>query len=87
MEPMEGLMSKRTVIAVTHDLDTVRRADLILVLDAGQIVERGTHEELLRMGARYAGLYTDEGWVDREHRVGVEAGESVDRPISRRAGG
>ena len=81
MEPMEGLMSKRTVIAVTHDLDTVRRADLILVLDAGQIVELGTHEELLRMGARYARLYTDEGWVDREHRVGVEAGESVERPI------
>jgi ABC-type multidrug transport system fused ATPase/permease subunit len=81
MEPMEGLMSKRTVIAVTHDLDTVRRADLILVLEAGQIVERGTHGELLRMGSRYARLYADEGWADREQRAGVEANERVERPI------
>lgn len=81
MEPMEGLMSKRTVIAVTHDLDTVRRADLILVLEAGQVVERGTHEELLRKGARYARLYTGEGWVEREQGVGVEAGEGAQRPI------
>ena len=79
MEPMEGLMSKRTVIAITHDLDTVRQADLILVLEAGRVVERGTHEELLEKGARYARLYTDEGWVEREHRIGVEAGEGVER--------
>jgi ABC-type multidrug transport system fused ATPase/permease subunit len=81
MKPLEGLMSKRTVIAVTHDLDTVRRADLILVLDAGHVVERGTHEELLSMGAHYARLYRDEGWVDRDHRVTVEAGDRVERPI------
>jgi ABC-type multidrug transport system fused ATPase/permease subunit len=74
-------MSKRTVIAVTHDLDTVRRADLILVLEAGQIVERGTHGELLRMGSRYARLYADEGWADREQRAGVEANERVERTI------
>jgi ABC-type multidrug transport system fused ATPase/permease subunit len=81
MEPMEGLMSKRTVIAVTHDLNTVRQADLILVLEAGQVAERGTHEELLGKGARYARIYTDEGWGEREQRVGVEAGERVERPI------
>jgi ABC-type multidrug transport system fused ATPase/permease subunit len=63
MEPMEGLMSKRTVIAVTHDLDTIRHADLVLVLDAGQVVEMGTHEELLRKGAHYARLHTQEDWV------------------------
>jgi ABC-type multidrug transport system fused ATPase/permease subunit len=72
MEPMEGLMSNRTVIAVTHDLDTIRRADLILVLDAGQVVERGSHEELLRAGGHYAGLF--EG-------LGVAASKSVESPI------
>jgi ATP-binding cassette subfamily B protein len=81
MEPMEGLMSKRTVIAVTHDLDTVRRADVILVLDAGRVVERGGHDELLRKGAHYARLYAAEEWADIEHRLGVEATESVETPI------
>ena len=71
MEPMEGLMSKRTVIAVTHDLDTVRRADTILVLEAGRVVERGSHEELLRKGDRYARLYRDEGWANKEQPVSV----------------
>jgi ABC-type multidrug transport system fused ATPase/permease subunit len=71
MEPMEGLMSKRTVIAVTHDLDTVRRADMIIVLEAGQVVERGNHMELLAKGGRYAHLYTDEEWAERDHRLTV----------------
>jgi ABC-type multidrug transport system fused ATPase/permease subunit len=69
MEPIEGLMSNRTVIAVTHDIDTVRRADLILVLEAGRVVERGSHEELLETGAHYARLYKDEGWADMDTRA------------------
>jgi ABC-type multidrug transport system fused ATPase/permease subunit len=80
MEPIEGLMSNRTVIAVTHDLDTIRRADMILVLEAGQIVERGSHEELLRAGDHYAGLYAAQGWMDRQHRIGVVPSKGVETP-------
>ena len=44
-------------ILVSHRFSTVRMADLILVVDAGRIVERGTHDELLAAGGTYAGLY------------------------------
>jgi ATP-binding cassette, subfamily B, bacterial len=46
----------RTTIAIAHRLSTVRDADLIVVLDGGRIVERGTHDELLTRGGRYAAL-------------------------------
>jgi len=54
---LEHLMSGRTTLVIAHRLSTVQKADLIVVLDAGQIVEQGRHEELLEKGGVYASLY------------------------------
>ncbi len=50
------LLAGRTSIVIAHRLSTIRNADLILVVEGGAIVERGTHDELLRAGGRYADL-------------------------------
>ena len=55
---LDAALEGRTALVIAHRLSTVRHADVILVLDAGRIVERGTHAELLRSGGLYADLYT-----------------------------
>ena len=59
-EALERLMEGRTVFIIAHRLSTVRRCDRILVLERGQIVESGTHEELLTLGRRYARFYAQQ---------------------------
>jgi len=50
---MADLLAGRTTFVIAHRLSTVRRADLILLLEAGQVIERGTHDELMRAGGAY----------------------------------
>ena len=59
-EALERLMQDRTVFIIAHRLATVRRADRILVMENGAIIESGTHNELLEKGGRYAGFYAQQ---------------------------
>ncbi|MFL5536570.1 MAG: ABC transporter ATP-binding protein [Gemmatimonadales bacterium] len=56
-QAIERLMHHRTVLVIAHRLATVRNADEIVVLDAGRVVQRGSHEELLQTGGLYRRLY------------------------------
>ena len=61
---MDSLMEDRTTFVIAHRLSTVRNADAIMVLEHGEIIERGTHEELLMQKGRYYELYTGKAELD-----------------------
>lgn len=61
---MDRLMATRTTFVIAHRLSTVRNSNAIMVLEAGEIIERGTHEQLLEMKGRYYELYTGKRELD-----------------------
>src|SRR5690606_16146290 len=55
---LKELLKGRTTFVIAHRLSTIRQADQILIIENGEIVERGRHEELVNLGGRYYELYT-----------------------------
>jgi subfamily B ATP-binding cassette protein MsbA len=69
-------MKGRTTFVIAHRLSTIRNADTILVLEAGRIVERGSHAALLARGGRYFDLYTRQHGI--EANLFLNPGESAE---------
>ena len=74
------LMQGRTTFVIAHRLSTIRRADQILVVEAGQIVEHGTHETLFALGGRYYDLYTRQHGLDANRFLAPGEGDKVMEP-------
>jgi len=84
-EGLAQLMRGRTTFVIAHRLSTIRRADQILVVEAGRIVERGTHESLYAAGGRYFELYTKQHGLENNLFLAPgegEAPESAETPRS-----
>jgi ABC-type multidrug transport system fused ATPase/permease subunit len=77
-EGLAALMHGRTTFVIAHRLSTIRSADQILVLEAGVIVERGTHRELIALGGRYFDLYTRQAGLEANRFV--NPGETETEP-------
>ena len=80
-EALEHLMANRTSIVIAHRLSTIVRADQILVLDRGQIIERGKHDELLTLGGKYARLCEQSLLETRPESAKPEEDEIVEPPV------
>jgi ATP-binding cassette subfamily B protein len=79
---LEPLMRQRTTVVIAHRLSTILAADVILVLNHGQIVERGTHEALLAQGGLYAELYHQQFKAETERLTALQAA-MVEGPVLR----
>ena len=80
-EGLRYLMRGRTTFVIAHRLSTIRRADQILVVEGGRVIERGTHETLYALGGRYYDLYTKQHAV--EANLFLAPGEGSDPEDSR----
>ncbi len=72
------LMQGRTTFVIAHRLSTIRRADQILVVEAGRIVERGTHQSLFDLGGRYFELYTKQHGIEQNLFLAPGEGDTVE---------
>jgi len=79
-EGLSYLMQGRTTFVIAHRLSTIRRADQILVVEQGRIVEHGTHEQLYAMHGRYYDLYTRQHGVETNLFLAPGEGDAV--PVS-----
>jgi len=79
-EGLSYLMRGRTTFVIAHRLSTIRRADQILVMEQGRIVERGTHEELYAAGGRYFELYTKQHGVESNLFLAPGEGDADEVP-------
>jgi len=77
-EGLSYLMKGRTTFVIAHRLSTIRRADQILVIEQGRIVERGTHEELYARGGRYYELYTKQHGLESNLFLAPGEGDRVE---------
>jgi len=76
-EGLSYLMKGRTTFVIAHRLSTIRRADQILVVEGGRIMERGTHESLYALQGRYYDLYTRQHGIDSNLFLAPGEGDSV----------
>src|SRR5205823_6530614 len=76
-EGLKYLMKGRTTFVIAHRLSTIRRADQILVVEGGRIVERGTHESLYALGGRYWDLYTRQHGLEANLFLAPGEGDTV----------
>ncbi|HET9741343.1 MAG TPA: ABC transporter ATP-binding protein [Terriglobales bacterium] len=78
-EGLGYLMRGRTTFVIAHRLSTIRRADQILVVEEGEIIERGTHEQLYDRGGRYFELYTKQHGLEKNLFLAPGEGDSVEK--------
>lgn len=76
------LMKGRTTFVIAHRLSTIRRADQILVVEGGRIVERGSHEDLYAMKGRYYDLYTRQHGLEANLFLSPGEGDTIPEPLA-----
>ena len=86
-EGLAHLMRGRTTFVIAHRLSTIRRAEQILVVEEGRIMERGTHEQLFELGGRYHELYSKQYGLETNLFLapgeggGAESGRDATAPV------